>query len=514
MSKTRPLYSGSYGSSTHCKTGLDKKNRTAVQFFLFLLLVLCHFSSAYSSQKNIILFVTDDQSLDLGCYGNKVIKTPNMDSLAKDGVLFHNAFCTTASCSASRSVILTGLQNHANGHYGHSHSYNKFSSHPWVKTVPVLLSDLGYRTARIGKHHNLPEEVYHFEQKLPGSSRSPYEMANHCEKLIHSKSDKPFFLFFATSDPHRSRRDKEGSEFRPDRFGNRDGKPYPGIKPVIYNPKDVIVPRYLPDTPVCRTELAQYYQSVSRIDQGLGRLIQILKESGEWDNTVFIFTADHGIAFPGGKTTVYDPGLRVPFIVRDPSMEKRGTENNAMISFVDLTPTILDFAGGLNPKTGKLKKPIYRNVRRKKIEYTFQGRSFRSIIKEENPTGWDQIFASHTFHEITMYYPMRVVRDRKFKLIWNIAHQLPYPFASDLWAAPSWQAQYLKGPDTKYGQRTVHQYIHRPRFELYDIVNDPDEVNNLADHPKYHDILVDYQVKLRNFQAKTDDPWILKWDYE
>ena len=480
----------------------------------FLILLFVN-TSLYSAQKNIVLFVTDDQSLDLGCYGNPVIKTPNMDALAADGVLFHNAFCTTASCSASRSVILTGLHNHANGHYGHAHSYNKFNSYPWIKTLPVLMEGLGYRTARIGKHHNLPEEVYLFEEKLPGSSRSPVEMANNCQKLIESDSDRPFFLFFATSDPHRSGRGETGPEFRPDLFGNRHGKGYPGVETVKYSPEEVIVPDYLPDTPVCRKELVEYYQSVSRIDQGLGRLIEILKKSGKWENTVFIYTADHGIAFPGAKTTTYDPGLRVPFIVRDPEMEKRGTDNNAMISFVDLTPTILDYAGGLNSKTGKLKNPIYRKTRKnKKVEYKFHGRSFRPVLKNPSAKGWDQIFASHTFHEITMYYPMRVVRDRKYKLIWNIAHQLPYPFASDLWDSPSWQAQYQKGPDANYGKRTVHQYIHRPRFELFDIESDPDESLNLADDPKYHDVLVSYQQKLKDFQQKTKDPWILKWDYE
>jgi len=113
-----------------------------------------------------------------------------------------------------------------------------------------------------------------------------------------------------------------------------------------------------------------------------------------------------------------------------------------------------------------------------------------------------------------MYYPMRVVRDDSYKLIWNIASGLPYPFASDLWAASSWQAQYRKGLDAPYGQRTVGQYIHRPKFELYDIRNDPNETTNLADSPGHADVLSRYQEKLKAFQKEMDDPWIMKWDYE
>ncbi len=117
-------------------------------------------------------------------------------------------------------------------------------------------------------------------------------------------------------------------------------------------------------------------------------------------------------------------------------------------------------------------------------------------------------------HEIQMYYPMRVVRGRRYKLIWNIAHPLPYPFASDLWAAPTWQEVYQKGPKARYGHRTVEAYIHRPRFELYDLEKDPHEARNLAGDPKHRKLLADLQAELKAFQKRTDDPWILKWQYE
>ena len=144
----------------------------------------------------------------------------------------------------------------------------------------------------------------------------------------------------------------------------------------------------------------------------------------------------------------------------------------------------------------------------------FHGRSFLSLLGQDSADGWDEVYASHTFHEIQMYYPMRVVRGRKYKLIWNIAHQLPFPFASDLWAAPTWQAQFELGLDAPYGAKTVGSYIQRPKFELYDIEADPNEGRNLADDPQYADLRDAMIAKLKAFQKRTNDPWILKWEYE
>ena len=262
-----------------------------------LLINLALLPSAQGAQRNVVLFVTDDQSPDAGCYGNTAIKTPNLDALAADGVRFDHAFCTTASCSASRSVILTGIYNHANAQFGHQHSYHHFRTYDNIKSLPVRMGAAGYRTARIGKYHVGPDEVYKFDEALKGNSRSPVEMADNCVDFIGADKERPFFLYFCTSDPHRSGGSVPGAKHNPNPFGNRP-EGYPGIEEVKYDPQDVIVHRFLPDTPVCRAELAQYYQSVSRIDQGLGRLVEVLKEAGVYDNTLIIYTSDHGIAFP------------------------------------------------------------------------------------------------------------------------------------------------------------------------------------------------------------------------
>ncbi len=458
-------------------------------------LVVCNASLA--APRNIVLIVTDDQGLVAGCYGNSVIKTPSIDALAADGTRFTNAHCTTSSCSPSRSVILTGMFNHANGMYGLEHGYNHFRSFEKLKSLPIILSEAGYRTARIGKYHVGPEEVYRFDQSLGDNSRNPAQMAERSRELIEAKSEKPFFLYFATGDPHR-RGPATWAPLNPNSFGNTPlGSEPKGVVPVHYKPEEVLVPSYLPDTPACRAELAQCYESISRVDSGIGRLVEILKAAGKFDDTLIIYISDNGPPFPGAKTTMYEPGLNLPCIVRSPSAKKRGVVNEALISWVDLAPTILDFAG-VKPARGQ----------------KMHGRSFLPILEETKPTGWDEIYASHTSHEVTMYYPMRVVRSGNYKLIWNIASPLPFPFASDLWNSITWQDALTHGEDFVYGKRSVQDYIHRPRFELYDLAQDPDESRNLADEEAHRGKLTELKEKLRQFQKRTSDPWIIKWQHE
>lgn len=489
-----------------CRGGVMKKT------ILILFLLFTYSFPLLGAERNVVLFVADDHGQDTGAYGNPVIQTPALDRLAEDGTLFRNAFATTASCSASRSVILTGLHNHRNGQYGHEHDYHHFISFDNLKTLPVLLKEGGYRTASVGKYHVAPREVYAFDQFIPGSSRNGVEMAENSRGFLAADPEKPFFLYICTSDPHRGGGKLESSPWKPDRFGNRS-EGYEGITEVEFDPSDVIVPPFLPDSPESRAELAQYYQSISRLDQGVGRLIEILKEEGVYEDTLFIYISDHGMAFPGAKTAVYEPGLKSPCIVRNPYAERRGVRSEAMISWTDLTPTILDFAGVSPPRY----EPHVRiNLVRDQLAdtHSLHGRSFLGILEEERPEGWDEVYASHTFHEIQMYYPMRVVRARDYKLIWNIAYPLPYPFASDLWAAATWQAAYSQGLSADYGIRTVKDYIHRPEFELYNVAEDPWESHNLADDPDHRGVLNEFKERLREFQKRTSDPWLLKWQYE
>ena len=506
--------------------------RLMVVVLLGVLSAIAYPQWSQAAERNIIVFVTDDESPTLGCYGDNVAVTPAIDALAADGVVFDNAFATTASCSASRSVILSGLHNHTNGQYGHQHDFHKFAS--WYDVIslslPRALARSEYRTARIGKYHVAPEEVYHFETVLKGNPRNAVQMADASADIIKSKSDKPFFLYFATSDPHRGggRDEKSALELKPDLFGNiKNRGSHRGIKEVFFKPEDMQIPAFLPDTAETRSELAQYHQSCARIDQGLARLVEILKEAKLFDKTLILFTSDHGMAFSGGKTTVYEPGLRVPFVVRDPYSKGRGVRTQSIVNHTDITPSLLEFAGELDrakqrpkrwvePKEYWENKPYAMNENhgpRKGIE-AYHGRSWIPILSDTDITIHDVHFASHTFHEIQMYYPMRAIRDHDWKLIWNIAHPLPYPFASDLWVASSWQAQYRQSLNAPYGKKTVKEYIYRPRFELYHIAKDPEETVNLADDPNQATVLLRYKEKLKSMQRKFADPWITKWDYE
>jgi N-sulfoglucosamine sulfohydrolase len=464
--------------------------------------------STENRPPNIVLIVADDHGREaLGCYGNKAVKTPAIDGLASEGTRFSNAFCTSASCSPSRSVLLTGMQNHANGMYGLEHQQHHFKSFDAVKSLPVLLQKAGYRTARVGKFHVAPEQVYHFERVLqegavnnPASiGRSPVVMADICKPYINDKSGKPFFLYYAPDDPHRSNSIQPDGKvifdgMKANAFANK-AEGYPQVTKTVFNPAEVIVPAYLPDNKATREELAEYYQAISRLDQGVGRLLEHLKASGQYDNTLVIYLSDNGAPFPGSKTTLYDAGMQLPFIIKLPGAQKKGFVQDAMISWVDITPTLLDFAGAL-PGNAQL-----------------QGRSFRKIIEQDNVTGWDEVYGSHSLHEITMYYPMRVLRERRLKLIYNIAHELQFPMALDLYHSYTWQNM-LKTKGTNLGRRSTEAYLHRPRFELYDIQTDPEELHNLAGDPAYDQELKRMTDKLKRFQKDTHDMWISKWVFE
>ncbi len=438
---------------------------------------------AYGQGRNIVVFVADDHGAEaVGAYGNPVVRTPDLDRLAAEGVRFTQAFATTASCSASRSVILTGVHNHRNGQYGHQHEYHHFSAFENVRTLPVMLAEAGYRTARGGKFHVAPEAVFHFQQELA---------LPQLEAFITRDPRQPFFFYYGTNEPHRP--------FRHDAEDRVD-------------PKAVIVPPWLPDIPEVREELALYYASVRKTDKTFGAIVDALKRTGTYGQTLIMYLSDNGAPFPGSKTNVYEPAIRLPLVIRRPGQQRRGLVNEAMVSWVDLVPTILEFAGVKVPAPPAAGEPVLPG-RFKDETPAIQGRSFLSVLEEERPSGWDEVYASHTFHEITMYYPMRVVRTRTHKLIWNIAYQLPFPFASDLQASKTWQGVVARGL-TAFGPRSVKAYLNRPEFELYDLSRDPLESTNLAADPRYGQVLATLKAKIRAFQARTGDPWIVKWEYQ
>jgi N-sulfoglucosamine sulfohydrolase len=434
-------------------------------------------SAAAAAPRNVLLIIADDMGLDGKCFGNDAVKTPNLDALAAESTNFANAFATVASCSPSRAVILSGRYTHSNGQYGLAHAEHNQVTRKHVQTLPNLLKAAGYRTAIIGKHHVNPDSVYSYETFLKTGgegNRSVATMARRAGQYMAADDKRPFFLVVGFSDPHRA-----GVGFDNDRE-------YPGVTRRKYDPATVKVPAHLPDDPAVRRDIVGYYEAIDRLDQGVGMLMEHVEKAGRREDTLVIFASDNGMPFPGAKTNLYDAGVHLPLIVRAPGRQG-GVVSQAMVSWIDLAPTVLEFAGAKSPDD-------------------LPGRSLLGIIEQEKPAGWDAIFASHVFHEITMYYPMRAVRTRTHKLIWNVAHPLEFPIAEDIERSPSWRVmQKLK---TTSGGKSLEAFQQRPEFELYDMEKDPQEMKNLADDPAYAEVRKQLHSQLTARLKETNDPWL------
>src|ERR1700733_9623362 len=242
---------------------------------ILLLALLPATAHAQTKPKNVVLIIADDLGMQVGCYGDKTIKTPNLDALAKRGIRFTKAYATVSSCSPSRASIFTGLYTHQNGMYGLQHATHKQECHAWVQGLPNLLRSAGYFTGLIGKFHVGPDASFNFHRlALNTKQRSVAFMAQQARDFIKDADKKPFFLVMAYQDPHRAAKG----------FGNEPHAADP--KEVKYDPKDVVVPYYLPDCDDVRKDLAEYYQSVTRMDRGVGLLLEVLREMGQLDETL------------------------------------------------------------------------------------------------------------------------------------------------------------------------------------------------------------------------------------
>ena len=441
--------------------------------------------SASGRKRNVLLIVSDDHGYDLSCCGSKV-KTPTLDALIGEGVLFTDAYASVSSCSSSRATLYTGLYSHTNGMYGLAHDVHNFSLLDDVKTLPWMLKQAGYATALVGKLHVKPEPMLAYDAWLlpeqPGN-RDVAAMDHAAGRWIREQGDKPFFLTMAYSDPHRA-----GDTSN---FGNTHD--WPEVRRERYKPADVTIPSHLPDLRGVREDLAEYYEAVSRMDAGIGILLRELKESGHADDTLVIYLSDNGRPFPGAKDNLYYEGIRLPLVVRAPGMKAQGLRNRAMVSWIDITPTILDWTGVAPPAA-------YRYL-------PLPGRSILPILEQTDPKDWNEVFATHSFHEINQYYPMRSLRTRKYSFFVNLEPSLEVPIASDVALSPSWKA-ITSTPGAKLGKRTLDAFHHRPAEELYDLIDDPDEVVNLAADPKHASVLADLRKQLAVWRTSTHDPWM------
>ena len=448
-----------------------------------------------ATKQNILLLIADDLGRDISTYDpQSPARTPHLTALAESGTLFTHAFTSTASCSPSRTVIYTGLHTHTNGNYGLSDSWDCFCTFPHIDSAPKLLNNLGYATGIIGKVHVASPEVYPWTLREESGTRDVAWVADRAEAFIRGaqRSEQPFFLTVGYIDPHRDMSHRAG-------FGNKDSGYDARIHDKRYSAEEVEVPEYLSDLPEVRTELAEYCRSINRLDQGIGLVLEKLKTTGVEKNTLVIYLSDNGPPFPNSKTTLYDAGVRLPLVIRQPGAVA-GIKNPNFVSWVDILPTILDWTGHsrLNAKEFSQRR----------------GRSILSIMSSSDEVqGWDKVYGSHTFHEITNFWPTRFIRTKRFKYHRNVAWKLDFTLAADLYASLTWDGMRNsagKTSEAMIGPRKLRDYIRRPPEELYDLDADPAEVKNLAEEEGYQDVVKALRSDLERWQLETRDPFLYR----
>jgi len=435
-----------------------------------------------TGRPNILFIVSEDNGQELSCYGDPNVRTPNLDSLAKEGVMFRDAYVTQAVCSPSRSTFFTGLYPHQNGQLGlATHQYAMFKD---FGTSYQRLKKAGYATGMLGKTHVNPEqyvEKWIDYRAIKGSNfakKNLGEYAEHARTFIEGAGDKPFFLTVNFPDTHWPLQNQvQGRPMRPLSPGEVKPMPYIGV-----------------DNARIRKHIAGYYNCMQRLDGCVGELLAVLKESGKMDNTLIVYIGDHGAQMARAKVGVWEGSTRIPFIVRWKGVTNAGAVSKAMVSTIDLLPTFLDAAG--------LQIPAH-----------LPGKSLRPLLSGNlRPDRFrDYLFTERNCDSVNHYYPQRTVRDRRFKLILTLLPERTDP-AGEFYIGHkrehyrgSPNAEELKTcPDRV--RRAYATYLRPPAVQLYDLANDPWEFENLAGRSKYAAVQQRLYDRLIKWQAETEDP--------
>ena len=463
---------------------MEESGRIGLAIFLLGCIACSDRPVEESPRLNVLLITADDLGLQLSTYGDDVIETPNVDLLAASGVQFEVAYVAQASCSPSRSAMFTGLYVHSNGQFGLTNA-SDFSLHPHLHdaTMPNILKRAGYRTGIIGKLHVAPEDRFQWDLRSRVNARDVRGMAAAAEAFIGSGEQGPFFLMVNYTDPHAYReRDPQTREIVGDwTFMDR----FEGIPETLVEPSEkTVLPFQRIDTPEQRKRVAGYYNEVRRVDFGVGLLLDVLNRNGHSGDTLIILTGDHGPPFDRGKTTVYEGGLRVPFLVRWPGVSARA-RSTAMVSTVDILPTIVDATGA--PAAVEM-----------------EGISLRPVLENPEADWREYLFAEFHLHG-PPWFPRRAVRDDRYKLIHNLLAETASPrtgIDGDL--------GYVDSRDERYDGTPVRQafdiFANPPEFELYDLREDPWEFRNLSKESEHAETLERLKTALLDWRRETDDP--------
>ncbi|WP_339714510.1 sulfatase-like hydrolase/transferase [Cyclobacterium amurskyense] len=432
---------------------------------LYSLLLVLFFGCAKPAEElplpNILWITSEDNSPIAGCYGDEFATTPNMDALAAEGFLYTHAYANVPVCAPARNTILTGIYAISGGNQ-HMRSYYDKSDE--VKFYPQMLREAGYYAT------NNSKEDYNIN---PAQNVNIWDDSSKDAHYKNRPEGKPFFAVFNSTISHESSIHKSSP--------NED---------LRHSPEEVTLPPYHPDTPEMRHDWAQYYDKVEDMDKKIGEILQELEESGEAENTIVFYYGDHGGVLARSKRYVYETGTRVPFIVRIPEKykhlfpsEKPGDKVDRMISFVDLFPTLLSIIGTDIP------------------DY-LQGKAFLGEKKTEDPE-YVYMFRGRMDERYDM---SRAVRDQKFRYIRNyIPYRVYGQYLEYLFRAPSirsWQAAFKAG---ELNPIQTAFWNTKPAEELYDTENDPWEVNNLANDPKYKEDLIRMRAAAKEWMLEIHD---------
>ena len=437
------------------------------------------------SRTNFIVIIADDMAWDdCGAYGHPTLNTPNIDRLAAEGIRFNNAFVTASSCSPSRASMITGRYPHATGaeqlHWPLPRNMNTWVS--WLRQS-------GYWTAAAGKWHLGNAAKRHFDLVAEADTRgfqlptgvsaaeaallkqmTAKKNASGCEdwlKVLRARpKNKPFFLWLAALDPHRDYED--------------------GIIPTPTDPKDVVLPPYLPDTPDVRKDFARYYDEIRRLDSYVGSILNELNKEGLAEDTFVLFLSDNGRPFPRDKTTVYDSGVKTPFVIRWPKGIQPGSTTDSLVSSIDIGPTILKLAGVRGT-------PAW-----------FHGVSIAPVLSDPTKSVRDHVFAERHWHDFECFG--RATRDGRYKYIRNYYFDLPLTPPADALRSPTYRAmQALRNEGMLAGNKQFSFKTPRPYEELYDTQTDPHEMHNLIDNPRYLTVLRNLRQVMDDWRADTHD---------
>lgn len=407
---------------------------------------------------NVLWLIIEDFSPDLGCYGNTQLKTPNIDQLAASGTLFTNVFTTAPVCSASRSAFMTGMyQTSIGAHHHRSHREDDYQLPDTIQTAPEWFSKYGFYTAN----------VKHGFKGFKGSGKTDLNFSHkkifdgdHWDSL---KQNQPFYAQVNFKPVHRIL--------------------YKMPDTLLVDPAAVQLPPYYPDHAVARLDWAQYLTKAMLLDNMVGEVLDKLEVDGLAENTIVMLFSDHGRNHVRGKQWLYDPGVHIPLIIKNP-VQVLPRYNHDLVSAIDILPTSLKLAG-IN------------------ISNEFQGQDLLDTLKSSR----EYVFAARDRCDETEER-LRSVRNKQFKYIKNFRPELPYMQSNKYKQAyyPMWTLiQNLKLKGKLNDEQLIFTLDIKPEEELYDLNKDPYEINNLAERADYQDILLQMRIVLGDWVSSTND---------